>query len=81
MRAKRSWVPCLSASTSSGHLPAAHHERGCTKQDVLVLCQLIDWLLVLPDEMTFESRRELRLFEMEQARPYIVKPSREAGRE
>ena len=36
---------------------------------------------VLPDEMTFESRRELRLFEMEQALPYIVKLSRVAGRE
>ena len=46
-----------------------------------MLCQLIDWLLDLPDEMTFESRRELRLFEMEQALPYIVKLSRVAGRE
>jgi len=33
---------------------------------------LLDWLLVLPEELTPEFRRELRQFETEKAMPYIT---------
>jgi predicted transposase YdaD len=47
---------------------------------VLELYRLIDWLLVLPADLTIEFRRQLREYEEEKRMPYVTSIER-LGRE
>jgi hypothetical protein len=60
------------------------YERGYSKNDVLDLLRLIDWLLRLPQEMEVEFRQELLHYEGEKAMPYVTsfeRLGREEGRQ
>ena len=48
------------------------YERGYSKEDVLELFRLIDWLLHLPEEQKIEFRRELIEYEASKHMPYIT---------
>jgi hypothetical protein len=56
------------------------YERGYSRQDILELFRLIDWLMVLPEGLGIEFRRELMEFEQEKVMPYITSIER-IGRE
>ncbi|MFM9964729.1 MAG: cytosolic protein [Planctomycetaceae bacterium] len=47
-------------------------ERGWTRQDILELFRLIDWLMVLPDELKRTFDADLVAFEKEKQMPYIT---------
>ena len=48
------------------------YERGYSKENVLELFRLIDWLLHLPEEQRIEFRRELIEYEASKHMPYIT---------
>ncbi len=48
------------------------YERGYSKEDVMELFRLIDWLLHLPEEQRIEFRRELIEYEASKHMPYIT---------
>jgi hypothetical protein len=48
------------------------YERGYSKEDVLELFRLIDWLLHLPEEQRIEFRREVIEYEASKHMPYIT---------
>ncbi|MCF7669329.1 MAG: hypothetical protein K9N48_06090, partial [Verrucomicrobia bacterium] len=48
------------------------YERGYSKEEVLNLFRLIDWLMRLPDENEVEFRRELVEYEKEKTMPYVT---------
>jgi len=48
------------------------YERGCARQEVLELFRLIDWLLVLPEDLAVAFQRELRDYELQKAMPYVT---------
>ena len=59
------------------------HERGYEWQDILELFRLLDWLLVLPDELEVAFRRKLIEYEEKQNMPHITsieRLSRQEGR-
>ena len=47
-------------------------ERGWTRQDILELFRLIDWLMVLPDDLERKLEANLAAFEQEEKMPYIT---------
>jgi hypothetical protein len=47
-------------------------ERGWTRQDILELFRLIDWLMVLPDELERKFDTDLAAFEQEKQMPYVT---------
>jgi hypothetical protein len=53
-------------------------ERGWTRQDILELFRLIDWLMVLPDELKRTFDADLVAFEKEKQMPYITDFERRA---
>jgi hypothetical protein len=60
------------------------HERGYEWQDILELFRLLDWLLVLPDELEVAFRRKLTEYEEKQNMPHITsieRLSRQEGRQ
>ena len=48
------------------------YERGYSKSEILELFRLIEWMMVLPDDLESEFRTELRQFEGENQMPYIT---------
>ena len=48
------------------------YERGHSKENVLELFRLIDWLLYLPEEQRIEFRREVVEYEASKHMPYIT---------
>jgi hypothetical protein len=48
------------------------YERGYSRENVLELFRLIDWLLYLPEEQRIEFRRELMEYEASKFMPYIT---------
>ena len=64
------------------------YECGLHKEDVQQLFCLIDWLIVLPDELQGSFRNEVYEYEMEKRMPYVTSIERmaeekglQAGRE
>src|SRR5437773_4810210 len=60
------------------------YERGFSRQAVLELFRLVDWLMVLPEELAHGFDRALEEYEAEQSMPYITSIERhgiERGRE
>ncbi|HEX7380282.1 MAG TPA: hypothetical protein VF278_24415 [Pirellulales bacterium] len=68
------------------------YERNLTKDDIRELFRLLDWLLVLPDDIEEQFREEIYQFEKEKSMPYLsslerrgleegLKQGREEGRE
>ena len=49
------------------------YERGCAKREVLELFRLIDWLLVLPEDLAVAFHRELREYERQMSSPVRVR--------
>jgi hypothetical protein len=83
----------LAAQATAGDLTARHeckwaltrrlHERGYEWQDILELFRLLDWLLVLPDELEVAFRQKLTEYEEKQNMPHITsieRLSRQEGR-
>jgi len=48
------------------------YERGYSKEDILKLYRLIDWLIRLPEELAVVFRRELMEYEDQLHMPYIT---------
>ncbi|MCF7708357.1 MAG: transposase [Verrucomicrobia bacterium] len=48
------------------------YERGYSKEEVLNLFRLIDWLMRLPDENEVEFRKQLVEYEKEKTMPYVT---------
>jgi len=84
----------LAAQATANDLTARHdfkwaltcrlHERGYGWQDILELFRLLDWLLVLPDELEVAFRRKLIEYEEKQNMPHITsieRLSRQEGRQ
>lgn len=57
---------------SKWRLTRSLYERGYSRQEVLELFRLIDWLLNLPEGLDIEFERELIKFEEENVMPYIT---------
>ena len=72
----------LAAQATGGDMPERHrlkweltrrlYERGYARQDILELYRLLDWLLVLPDDLAVAFRRELMNYEQEKIMPYVT---------
>ena len=84
----------LAAQATAGDPAARHdfkwaltrrlHERGYGWQDILELFRLLDWLLVLPEELEVAFRRKLTEYEEKQNMPHITsieRLSRQEGRQ
>jgi hypothetical protein len=84
----------LAAQATAADLVARHefkwaltrrlHERGYEWQDILELFRLLDWLLVLPDELEVAFRQKLTEYEEKQNMPHITsieRLSRQEGRQ
>lgn len=48
------------------------YERGWTRHDILELFRLIDWLMVLPDDLERDFQTDLESTEQEKTMPYIT---------
>ena len=48
------------------------YERGWSREEIIELHRLLDWLLVLPPEMNLEFRRRVLEYEKEKIMPYIT---------
>jgi hypothetical protein len=48
------------------------YERGYTREQILQLFRLIDWILTLPDELALSFDRQLERYEEEQKMPYVT---------
>jgi predicted transposase YdaD len=57
------------------------YERGFAKEDVQQLFRLIDWLMILPEELQGSFRTEIYEYEMEQHMPYVTSIERMAKEE
>ena len=84
----------LAAQATAGDPAARHdfkwaltrrlHERGYGWQDILELFRLLDWLLVLPEELEVAFRRKLTEYEEKKNMPHITsieRLSRQEGRQ
>ncbi len=50
---------------------SANRERGLTREEVRQLFLLIDWMMILPEELEQEFRSEIDRFEEERRMPYV----------
>jgi len=57
------------------------YERGYERKDVLELFRFIDWLLVLPDEMTKSFRKRIEEIEQESKMKYVTSIEQEGRQE
>jgi hypothetical protein len=48
------------------------YQRGYTRRTIIQLFRLIDWMMILPQELKAEFETELRSYEEEQKMPYIT---------
>ena len=59
------------------------YERGYTREHVLELFRVLDWMLRLPEDLEHEFKRELITFEEQAKMPYVTgieRLSRQEGR-
>ncbi|MGK7875635.1 MAG: DUF4351 domain-containing protein [Xenococcaceae cyanobacterium] len=57
------------------------YQRGYSRQDILELFRLIDWMMTLPDSFQSGFRQEIRRFEEENKMPYVTSIERLAHQE
>jgi hypothetical protein len=57
------------------------YERKLTKEDVRELFRLLDWILVLPDELQEQFREDIHQYEQERQMPYLSSLERMAREE
>lgn len=62
------------------HLVKGLYEHGYSRQDILELFRLLDWMMRLPEQLELTFRDEIRQFEEEKHMPYISSIER-LGRE
>lgn len=62
------------------HLIKGLYERGYSRQDILELFRLLDWIMRLPEQLELRFRDAIRQFEEEKHMPYISSIER-LGRE
>jgi hypothetical protein len=58
--------------TAKWQLTRSLYERGYSKEEILKLYRLIDWLIRLPEELEVEFHRELADYEQQQLMPHIT---------
>lgn len=56
-------------------------EQGYSRNDVVELFRLIDWMMTLPDRLEREFRAELRQYQEERQMPYVTSIERLAKEE
>jgi hypothetical protein len=61
-----------SRKTAKWQLTRRLYERGYTKEQILNLYRLIDWLIQLPEELKIEFRDQVAEYEEQQRMPYIT---------
>jgi hypothetical protein len=54
----------------------ALYEKGFSTKDILSLYRLVDWLMMLPDELTKKFTQDLIAYEEEKKMPYITSAER-----
>lgn len=52
------------------------YQRGYSRQDILELFRLIDWMMTLPDRIESEFKQEIRRFEEDLQMPYVTSVER-----
>lgn len=57
------------------------YEAGFSKEDVLELCRLLDWMMALPEKMAVEFRQRVVEYEKEKSMPYVTSTERLARAE
>lgn len=57
------------------------YERGFTRQDIVELFRLLDWMMQLPEPLELTFRDELRQFQEEKQMPYVTSIERIARQE
>ena len=57
------------------------YQRGYSRQDILELFRLIDWMMTLPDQIESEFKQEIRRFEEDLQMPYVTSFERLARQE
>ena len=57
------------------------YPRGYSRQDILELFRLIDWMMTLPDRIESEFKQEIRRFEEDLQMPYVTSFERLARQE
>ncbi|MEA2059126.1 MAG: hypothetical protein U9P10_01085 [Thermodesulfobacteriota bacterium] len=57
-------------------ITTALYERGFSKQDILNIYRLIDWLMMLPEELTKRFTEDLINYEEKKKMPYIMSAER-----
>jgi hypothetical protein len=48
------------------------YQQGYSRQDILELFRLIDWMMALPDRIESEFKQEIRRFEEDLQMPYVT---------
>jgi hypothetical protein len=48
------------------------YQRGYSRQDILELFRLIDWMMTLPESIENEFKQEIRIFEEDLQMPYVT---------
>lgn len=56
-------------------------ERGYSREDVVELFRLIDWMMVLPEELQREFKEELGRYQEERQMPFLSRIGLEAKQE
>jgi hypothetical protein len=54
----------------------ALYEKGFSSKDILALYRLVDWLMMLPDDLTEQFTQNLIAYEEEQKMPYVTSAER-----
>lgn len=57
------------------------YQRGYSRQDILELFRLIDWMMTLPESIESEFKQEIRNFEEDLQMPYVTSVERLARQE
>ncbi len=52
------------------------YEKGFSTKDILALYRLVDWLMMLPDDLTKKFTQDLIAYEEEKKMPYITSAER-----
>jgi hypothetical protein len=66
------WSRAVTPMDQEWALTRPLYERGCSKEDILELFRLIDWLVQLPQEQEVEFRRQVAEYEAQKHMPYIT---------
>ena len=63
------------------HLVRLLYGRGYTRQQILEIFRVLDWILQLPRDLELEFTRELMAFEEQAKMPYIITSIQRIGRQ